>query len=80
MPFLMIFKNTGRPMMNTHMLISFGMVRVVGRTPDQHDAYVAAAWLRQIDIDVSLSKFLMPDMRPLEYEYAKIEGWILGVM
>lgn len=51
-----------------------------GRTPDQHDACVAAAWLRQVDRDGSLGKFLKPDMLPGEYPVARIEGWILGVM
>lgn len=51
-----------------------------GRTPDQHDAYVAAAWLRQVDTDGSLRKFFKPDMLPGEYPVAQVEGWILGVM
>ena len=51
-----------------------------GRTPDQHDAYVAAAWLRQVDMDESLRIFLKPDMLPGEYHVAQVEGWILGVM
>jgi len=51
-----------------------------GRTPDQHDAYVASAWLRQVDIDGSLGKFLKPEMLPGEYHVAQVEGWILGVM
>ncbi len=51
-----------------------------GRTPDQHDAYVAASWLRQADMDGSLGKFLKPSMLPGEYPVARIEGWILGVM
>jgi hypothetical protein len=51
-----------------------------GRTPDQHDAYVAAAWLRQVDLDGRLGKFLKPSMLPGEYHVARIEGWILGVM
>lgn len=50
------------------------------RTPDQHDAYVAAAWLRQIDLDGSLKRFLKPELLPAEYSAAKLEGWILGVM
>ena len=50
------------------------------RTPDQHDAYVAAAWLRQVDLDGSLGRFLKPDMLPGEYHVARVEGWILGVM
>ena len=50
-----------------------------GRTPDQQDAYAAAAWLRQVDLDGSLGKFLKPGMLPGEYHVAKVEGWILGV-
>ena len=34
---------------------------VKGRTSDQHDAYVAAAWLRQADLDGSLDTFLKPE-------------------
>lgn len=51
-----------------------------GRTPDQHDAYVSAAWLRQVDSNGSLKKFLNPSMLPGQYAVAQIEGWILGVM
>jgi hypothetical protein len=51
-----------------------------GRTSDQHDAYVAACWLRQADMDGSLAKFLKPAMLPGQYPVARIEGWILGVM
>lgn len=51
-----------------------------GRTPDQHDAYVAAAWLRQVDLGGSLEGFLKPAMLPGEYPVARVEGWILGVM
>ena len=51
-----------------------------GRTPDQHDAYVAAAWLRQADLDGSLIKFLKPVLLPGEYTVAEVEGWILGIM
>ncbi|ABB23710.1 hypothetical protein [Pelodictyon luteolum] len=50
-----------------------------GRTPDQHDAYVSAAWLRQVDTDGSLGEFLKPDMMPGQYPVAQLEGWILGV-
>ncbi len=49
------------------------------RTPDQHDAYVAAAWLRQVDMDGSLGAFLRPRLLPGEYPVARVEGWILGV-
>ncbi|MFZ0726902.1 MAG: hypothetical protein WAM61_14045 [Desulfobacterales bacterium] len=51
-----------------------------GRTPDQHDAYVAAAWLRQTDLNGNLGKFLKPHMLPGEYLVTRVEGWILGVM
>lgn len=51
-----------------------------GRTPDQHDAYVTAAWLQKMDMDGSLGKFLKPSMLPGEYPVAQVEGWILGVM
>jgi hypothetical protein len=49
------------------------------RTPDQQDAYAAAAWLRQVDLDGSLGHFLKPPILPDEYGVAQIEGWILGV-
>jgi hypothetical protein len=51
-----------------------------GRTPDQQDAYAAAAWLRQADLDGSLNKFLKPSLLPGEYPVAEVEGWILGIM
>jgi hypothetical protein len=46
---------------------------------DQHDAYVSAAWLRQVDADGSLERFLNPPLPPRELQVARIEGWILGV-
>jgi hypothetical protein len=51
-----------------------------GRTSDQHDAYVAAAWLQQVHRDGRLGRFLKPVMLPGEYHVARVEGWILGVM
>lgn len=50
------------------------------RTPDQQDAYAAATWLRQADLDGSLNKFLKPSLLPGEYPVAEIEGWILGII
>jgi hypothetical protein len=50
-----------------------------GRTPDQHDAFSAAEWLRRADVDGSLADFLNPSLEPTEREVARIEGWILGV-
>lgn len=52
-----------------------------GRTPDQHDAYVAAAWMQQTDRQGQLNKYLRPaHLLPGEYHLALLEGWILGVM
>lgn len=51
-----------------------------GRTSDQHDAFVAAEWLRRVDADGSLGTFLKPLMLPGEYRVARLEGWIIGVM
>lgn len=50
-----------------------------GRTPDQHDAYAIAAWLRRADIDGNLQGFLTPSLTPAERAVAEVEGWILGV-
>lgn len=50
-----------------------------GRTPDQHDAYVIAAWMQQIDFDGQLAGFLSPNLTPPERGVAEVEGWILGV-
>ncbi len=49
------------------------------RTSDQHDAYTAAAWLRQTDLNGDLLNFFKPSLLPGEYAVARIEGWILGV-
>lgn len=49
-----------------------------GRTGDQHDAYVVAAWLRQADIDGRLAALLTPALTPAERGIAEVEGWILG--
>ena len=51
-----------------------------GRTPDQHDAYVAAAWMQQTDQEGNLVKYFQPEMLPGEYHVAQVEGWILGVI
>ena len=49
------------------------------RTPDQHDAYVIAAWLRHIDQGGTLASYLKPQLSVTETDLARIEGWILGV-
>jgi hypothetical protein len=51
-----------------------------GRTPDQHDAYSVAEWLRRADRDGSLTGFTQPSLLPGEKAVAQVEGWILGVM
>ncbi len=40
------------------------------RTPDQQDAYVAAAWLRQSDLEGSLQNYLKPALQPGQYGVA----------
>lgn len=49
------------------------------RNGDQHDAYGVAAWLRQSDLDGSLSDYLSPNLTASERTVAGVEGWILGV-
>ncbi|MBE7422133.1 MAG: hypothetical protein HS110_06825 [Zoogloeaceae bacterium] len=49
------------------------------RTPDQHDAYAIATWLRQADCDGRLRAALSPQLSPTERAVARVEGWILGV-
>lgn len=50
-----------------------------GRTGDQHDAYSVARWLRQADLDGSLTEYFIPSLTPDERTTAQIEGWILGI-
>ena len=50
-----------------------------GRTGDQHDAYIIAAWLSRADRDGSLAVFLNPWLTKSERTTAQLEGWILGV-
>ncbi len=49
------------------------------RTPDQHDAYSVAEWMRRSDGDGSLRQHFRPPAQAAEREVAKFEGWILGV-
>ncbi|MDJ0762802.1 MAG: hypothetical protein QNJ97_07405 [Myxococcota bacterium] len=52
-----------------------------GRTPDQHDAYSASAWLRETDLSGKLQTYFHPQLHFQERAVAKdVEGWILGVM
>ncbi len=48
-----------------------------GRSADQHDAYSAAAWLRQTDLDGQLARFLNPELTGSQRTVASVEGWIL---
>ena len=49
------------------------------RSPDQHDAYATASWLRDADKDGRLAKALEPDLSESNLKLAKHEGWIFGV-
>jgi hypothetical protein len=53
---------------------------VAGRTPDQHDAFSIAEWMRRADSDGSLESYFHPELPPDERKKAEIEGWILGVL
>ena len=50
-----------------------------GRSPDQHDAYVVAEWMRRPDLEGRLTEFLNPPLAPSDRAVARIEGWILGI-
>ena len=49
------------------------------RTPDQHDAWVVAEWLRAADSDGRLQQALQGPEDPADRRAAEVEGWILGV-
>jgi len=49
------------------------------RSPDQHDAYSIAMWLRRADADASLQALLQPSLSAQQQDLAQVEGWILGV-
>lgn len=49
------------------------------RTPDQHDAYTVATWLREADRDGRLAAALIPALTPQQRTIAQVEGWLLGV-
>ena len=50
-----------------------------GRTADQHDAYVVASWLREMDARGALPDYFNPPLTLRERRQAQLEGWILGV-
>jgi hypothetical protein len=50
-----------------------------GRTPDQHDAFATAEWMRREDAKGTLTQFFNPELQPSERRTAEVEGWILGI-
>jgi hypothetical protein len=49
------------------------------RSPDQHDAYSVAEWMRRAGLDGTLSGYFDPLMSSAERKVAQVEGWILGI-
>lgn len=49
------------------------------RSPDQHDAYSVARWMRESDAAGKLSEHFAPALNLIERNTANIEGWILGL-
>ena len=49
------------------------------RTPDQHDAYSVARWMRESDASGNLTEYFAPALTPADCSAARIEGWILGL-
>jgi hypothetical protein len=52
---------------------------VEGRTPDQHDAYSVARWMRDTDAAGHLAVGFSPQLPPGQRLQAGLEGWILGL-
>lgn len=50
-----------------------------GRTADEHDAFVVASWLREMDTRGALADYFNPPLTLKERRQARLEGWILGV-
>ncbi len=50
-----------------------------GRSADQHDAYVCASWLRDMDTRGALPEYFNPPLTLPERRRVRLEGWILGV-
>lgn len=49
------------------------------RTPDQHDAWCVAEWMRRADVEGELPQFFAPDLSEADKAAAAVEGWILGL-
>jgi hypothetical protein len=52
---------------------------VEDRTPDQHDAYSVARWMRERDAFEELNAYFHPKLSSAERVQAETEGWILGM-
>jgi hypothetical protein len=52
---------------------------VEDRTPDQHDAYSVARWMRETDALEELGAYFHPKLSTAERDQAETEGWILGM-
>ena len=50
-----------------------------GRTPDQHDAYATARWMREMQGRGVLDGYFAPPLTLAERAVADMEGWIFGV-
>ncbi|OUU76184.1 MAG: hypothetical protein CBC29_00250 [Methylococcaceae bacterium TMED69] len=50
------------------------------RSDDQHDAFVASAWLRDMDKRGLLNYYFNPMLSDSEKQLVFLEGWILGVL
>lgn len=51
-----------------------------GRSADQHDAYVVAPWLADMDRRNVLGRHFDPPLSGDERKKADLEGWILGIL
>lgn len=49
-----------------------------GRSPDQHDAWTVARWLKDSDENGRLEAALRPPDSPAVAAVARLEGWVLG--
>lgn len=49
------------------------------RSPDQHDAYTIARWLREADHVGTLLPHFQPTLTEQEKRIAEFEGWIFGI-
>ncbi|MFT5396712.1 MAG: hypothetical protein ACI85N_001917 [Gammaproteobacteria bacterium] len=49
------------------------------RSPDEHDAWSIAAWIKEADKRGILDRYFIPPLMSNERKKAELEGWILGV-